>query len=449
MGRSRFGKFVRTGFIFVFLTLFLSGCSAADIPLVGGLFKGSGGFSGNAQLSYWGLFEDGESLKPLINDYKEKHPSVEIDYQQKSYATLSQYKETLLNRFREGKGPDIARVHSTWIKDLQPFLAPLPSKVMSKEEYAKNFFPVIKESASVGENIYGLPLMYDGLLLVANKALLAEANISLPRTWDEFRQSAVRLTKTDPQTRKITQSGAAFGAYSNIPHAIDVLILMFLQSNLKVSADLSTQAAADALTFYTNFLSVDRVWDEAFPSSIVSFARGQTAMIFVPSWRILDIKNLNPALDIITGNVPQVPNLEGVTSNEMTLASSWVEVVSKDSKGKEAAFDFLKFISSPDQLRKIYALQGQNRTFGEPYPRPDLAEGLSSDPYLGPLMASATKAKSAPFNDAVGDDPYVEALGAAINAAVRGDDPKQALANAKKTIEQLQNSSAPQPTSKK
>ena len=279
----KFRKILKVSLIFTLTAVILSGCSAADIPLVGGLFKGSGGFSGKASLTYWGLFESPDSYKPLINDYKDKHQGVEIDYQQKSYSTLSQYKETLINRFREGKGPDIVRIHSSWLKDFQSFLAPLPIKVISKEDYSKSFFPVIKDGASVGDTIYGIPLMYDGLMLIANKKLLSEANITLPRTWDEFRQAVVRLTKTDPQTKKITQSGAALGSYGNIPHAVDILLLMFLQSNLKIPADLGTQAAADALTFYTNFITVDRVWDETFPSSIVSFARGQTAMIFSPS----------------------------------------------------------------------------------------------------------------------------------------------------------------------
>lgn len=446
---KKFLRAARTALVFVFLSFFLSACSAADLPLLGGLFKGGGGFSGKASLTYWGLFESPEVMKPLINDYQEKHTGVSVDYQQKSYSTLAQYKETLLNRFREGKGPDIARIHTSWLRDFQPFLAPLPAKVLSKEEFGRTFFPVVREGSSVGETILGLPLMYDGLMLVANKKLLGEAGVSLPRTWDEFRLSTVKLTKTDPQKRKITQSGAAFGAYSNVAHATDALNLMFLQSNLKIPADLGTQAAADALTFYTNFLTVDRVWDETFPNSIVSFARGQVAMIFVPSWRLLEIKNLNPAIEIQTGSVPQVPNLEGVTSNEVTLASFWVEVVGRDSKAKEAAFDFLKFLSGAEPLKKLYALAAQDRLFGEPYPRKDLADSLGNDPHLAALVGSADKARLVPFNDAAGDDLYVEALGAAINSVLRGGDPKQALANAKKTIEQLQVGSSPKPTAKK
>lgn len=440
---------IKNGFFLLFLSAFLSGCSAADLPLVGNFFQGPNTPSGQANLSYWGLFESPDSLNPLISDYKEKHPTVTIDYQQKSYSTLAQHKESLLNRFREGKGPDIARIHSSWLKDFQPFLAALPTKILSKEEYTQTFFPVLKEAASVGETIYGIPLMYDGLLLVANKSLLEEVGLTLPRTWDEFRRASVKLTKTDPQTRKIIQAGAAFGAYANIPHSVDTLSLMFLQSGIRIPEDLSTQAAADALTFYTNFLTVDKVWDETFPNAVVSFARGQTALIFVPSWRIIDIKNLTPSLEIVTGIVPQIPNLEGITNDEITLATSWVEVVSKDSKVKEVAFDFLKFLSSADQMRKLYDLEAQNRVFGEPYSRKDLAEGLSSDPYLSALMSSASKARLSPFNDAAGDEPYVEALGTAINSVVRGGDAAQALTNAKKAIEQLRSNSSPKPTSKK
>lgn len=441
-------RILKSGFILVLLPFFLAGCSPADLPWVGGFLSGTGG-GDNASLIYWGLFEGPDSFNPLIADYKEKHPKITIDYQQKSYAGLAQYKESLINRLREGKGPDIFRIHASWLKDFQPYLAPLPSKVMGKDEYAQTFFPILKEAASVGETLYGFPLMYDGLVLVANKALLDEAAVSLPQTWDEFRQAAVRLTKVDDKSKKLVQAGVAFGAYGNIPHAVDVLSLMLLQSNLQIPNDLNTQAAADALTFYTNFLTIDRVWDETFPNAVVSFARRQTALIFVPIWRLLDIKNLNADIEMVVGPVPQIPSLEGMASSEIHLASVWIEVVAKDSKAKEVAFDFLKFLTSSDQMRKFYNLTGQNRAFGEPYSRQDLAKDLNSDPYLAALMGSAPKAKLASFNDAVGDDAYVEAFGGAINAVLRGGDPLQSLSNAKRAIEQLQSSRGAPPTSGK
>ena len=353
-----------------------------------------------APLTYWGLFESPEVFKPVINDYVESHQNVTVDYSQKSYSTLAQYKETVLTRLKEGKAPDVMRVHASWVGQLAPYLYPLPSKVMSKEEFGSTFYPAAREALTVNGEIYGIPLQYEGLLLMANKKLLDDAGVAFPQTWEQFRDAVSKLTKVSVDSKKISQSGAAIGVSSNIPHAADILSLMFLQSGLKIPDDINTQSAVETLTFYNIFYRSDKVWDETLPPSTTAFSRGQVAFIFAPSWRILEIKNLNPGLDIQVGSVPQVTDLDGKVTNEVQLASFWVEVVPKSSKFKDTAYDFLKFAASADSLKKMYAIEASGRLFGEAYPRRDMASLLSTDPYLGPLVASAPKAKISPIVDA-------------------------------------------------
>lgn len=283
-------------------------------------------------LIYWGLFEGEDVFKPIINDYLDKRPKTTVEYSQKSYATLSQYKETVLTRLKEGKAADIMRVHVSWVKNFAPYLAPLPPKIMSKEEYAKTFYPAAIKSLTVNGEIYGLPLHYDGLLLLGNKKLLDADQIATPKLWTEFRDAVSKLTKTDPQTKKITQAGAAIGVAGNIPHAADILSLMFIQSRLRIPDNLDSQNAADSLTFYVDkFFKEDKVWDETLAPSILAFSRGQVAFIFAPSWRILEIKENNPSLEILVSEPPQiVDDQEKVVA--ANLASFWVEVVPKSSK---------------------------------------------------------------------------------------------------------------------
>lgn len=406
----------------------------AGLTLTACSFPGTG--PGKAPLTYWGLFESPEVFKPVINDYTEKHSNVTVDYQQKSYSTLAQYKETVLTRLKEGKAPDIMRIHSSWVRELSPYLYNLPAKVMSKDEFGSTFYPAAREALMVGGEIYGVPLQYEGLLLLANKKLLDDAGVSFPQTWEQFRDAAAKLTKTAEGAKKITQAGAALGLSSNIPHAADILSLMFLQSGLKIPDDLSSQSAVETLTFYNIFYRSDKVWDETLPDSLLAFSRGQVAFVFAPSWRILDIKNLNPGLDIQVGSVPQVTDLDGKVTNEVQLASFWVEVVPKASKFKDTAYDFLKFVSSADSLKKMYALEATGRLFGEAYPRVDMATLLSTDPYLGPLVASAPKAKTSILVDASGNDQLVSILNKAIADGAAGADGKVALTNAKKNIDQ-------------
>lgn len=405
---------------------------------------------GKQPLTYWGLFESPEVFKPVINDYTAQHQNVTVDYSQKSYSTLAQYKETVLTRLKEGKAPDIIRIHSSWIKQFAPYLYAIPAKVMSKDEFANTFYPSAREYLTINGETYGIPLEYDGLLLLANKQLLDDGGVVFPQTWEQFRDAASKLTKVSGEAKKISQAGAAIGVSSNIPHAADILSLMFLQSGLKIPDDINTQSAVETMTFYNIFFRSDKVWDESLPSSITAFSRGQVAFIFAPSWRILEIKNLNPTLNVQVGGVPQVTDIDGKVSSEVQLASFWVEVVPKSSKFKDAAFDFLKFAASPESLKKMYAIESTGRLFGEAYPRKDMATLLSTDPYLGPLVASAPKAKTSVIVDGSGNDEVVNALNKAISDGAGGADGKLALDNAKKNIDQLNSRPAPvTPTSKK
>lgn len=446
MPNSKRPRFLVVIFL-IFSALFLAGCNLADPQSWLARLPGQSRENQPVALTYWGLFTAKEVLSPLIREYQEKHPNVSIDYSPRTFSSLAQYKELLLSRLRQGTGPDIFRLHASWVPQFASALSPLPPKVMPEKEYREVFFPVISKAA-VNGSFYVLPLQYDGLALYINEDALAEVGGKAPQTWDEFRQLAVRLTKTDAENaEKIIRAGAALGNAANIPYAADILGLMLAQSGLAFPADLDSEPAQHALIFYTNFLRKDRVWSPALPNAVAAFARGQAAMIFAPAWRMADIVNLNPALKFSLNPVPQLPALEGRGQTSVSWASFWVEGVSAKSKNKEAAWDFLKFLSSPEALKKMHAYETQFRPIGQLYPRQDLAGDLSVDPKTAPVLAGALNAETSLLTDWSGNDPYVEAAYNAIESVLKGTTPAEALTVARRTIEQLLGiSAAPSPS---
>lgn len=395
-------------------------------------------------LTYWGLWEDPDIVKPLLTDfvtaYTKEHPnlSLMINYEKRAFGTLEQYKETVLTRLERGTGPDIIRIHNSWVKELAGELSPLPSAVMAESDYSSAFYPVALSSAKVGEKIYALPLEYDGLVLFYNKDLLKGVDVaSALATWEGFRREAVKLTQweeNDPK-KKILRAGAAFGAANNISHSADLLSLLLAQSGIDPLTGLKTQAAADALTFYANFVKVDHIWDETLPFSINAFANGQVAMIFGPSWRALNIRDLNPQLNFAAVAVPQLPATQ---EKPVHWASFWMEAVNSDSKNAEIAWALLKFLAEEEQQRKFYSAASQVRYFGEPYSRSSLAEELKTHELLGSLLASAVTATSSKTVDFSGNKDYVDAFKQAIGDVLAGKSASGALDTAQKTIDQLE-----------
>lgn len=400
-------------------------------------------------LTYWGLWEEADIIKPFLTDfvsaYTKKHPkiSLTINYEKRTFGTLEQHKETLITRLRQGTAPDILRLHNSWVKEFAAELAPLPTAVMSEGDYTSSFYPAALASAKVGEQIYAIPFEYDGLVLFYNKDLFKGVDVaSALSTWEGFRREAVRLTQweeNDPKKR-ILKAGVAFGAANNISHSADLLSLLLSQSEVDPLTGLKTQAAADALTFYANFVKVDHVWDETLPLSINAFANGQVAMVFGPSWRALNIRDLNPQLNFAAVPVPQLPAAQ---EGGVHWASFWMEAVNKDSANAEVAWELLKFLAEEEQQRRFFSAASQVRYFGEPYSRPSLATDLKTHEILGALFAGAPNAVSSKTVDHSGNKAYVDALKQAIGDALAGKDAAKALGTAQATINQLEGIAPP------
>jgi len=392
-------------------------------------------------LTYWGLWEPEPVMNGIIAEWEKDHPQIKVKYLQQSHR---EYRERLQSALAREEGPDIFRFHLTWVPMLKNELEPMPPSVMSSSVYEQTFYPVVAENLRAGTSYLGIPLMVDVLALFYNEDIFLAAGKSPPTTWEELRTVANELTVKD-ETGKIQTAGVALGAPVNVDHWSDILGLMMLQNG----ADLTNPAAcskqaeeeiclgADALTYFTIFKNVDRVWDETLPSSTQAFAAGKLAMYFGPSWRVFDIKALNPKLNFKIIPVPQLPG----DKQKITWANFWVEGVTRKSKYRKEAWEFLKFLSSPETLEKLYQAESNLRLFGEIYPRKEMAEKLKSNPLVAPFVEQIPQAKtwylcSFTWDNGI-NDRMIKYFEDAVNAVNEGKTAKEALTTATQGISQL------------
>lgn len=338
--------------------------------------------SSGGQITWWGLWEDETVLAPLISEYEAQNPKIKIKYVRQS---KEDYRERLTNALAKGSGPDIFRFHNTWVPMYKSELDKVPQSIYTVSEFSETFYPVSLSDLTVGSNLVGLPLEYDTLLLYINEDIFEKAGKSVPATWNELRQTARELTILDEQG-SVTQSGVALGRTENVDHWPEILGLMMLQNGVDLTKP-TGKLAEDALDFYTIFGREDGVWDATLPSSTVSFAGGNLAMYFGPSWRAHEIRMQNPNLKFKTVAVPQLPKTEA-NEADVSYASYWVEGVWSRSKNKSEAWKFLKFLSSKSSLSKFYTQTSKTRMFGEPFSRKDMKEVLADHPIIGSVVQS-------------------------------------------------------------
>ncbi len=390
-------------------------------------------------LNYWGLWEPPEVIQGVLLDREKTHPNIKINYSQQ---TIREYRERLQSALARGEGPDIFRFHITWTPMFKNELEPMPNSIMTDSQFESAYYPVISQNLKQGSTYLGIPLMIDNLALFYNEDIFQAAKKNPPVSWDELRQTAADLTVKN-EMDQIQTAGVALGLTSNVDHWSDILGLMMLQNGVDLTnpgacafqAGEEVCLGVDALTFFTIFNKVDKVWDETLPASTLAFASGKVAMYFAPSWRVFDIKNINPHLNFKIVPVPQLPG------TNITWATFWVEGVAKKSKYSKEAWEFLQFLSSPATLEKLYQAESNIRLFGEIYPRKEMAEKIKTNLLVAPFLDQASQAKtwflcSNTFDNGI-NDRIIKYFEDAVNAVNRGVAAKEALQTTSQGISQL------------
>lgn len=414
------GSFLKKIFLLLFFILLVGGA------ILGG--KYALGFVQSNQevtIQYWGLWENDALITPVIADFEAKNPKIKVQYVKQNHR---QYRERLQAAIARGDGPDVFRFHNTWVPMLKDDLAPVPETVMSASTFSSTFYKVASRDLVAGQTIFGIPLMIDGLGLYYNEDMFAAAGVALPTTYEELLQIVPQLTVK--QENQILTSAIAMGTTGNVENFSDILAVMMMQNGAKLTEPKGVEAE-QTLIFFRKFADpADPVytWNATLDNSIVAFANGQVAMIFAPSWRAFDIKQINPNLRFRIAPIPQLPG------NTVTWASYWVEGVSTKSKQKEAAWQFLNFLTSRETAIKLYTEASKSRLFGEPYARVDMGEDLAEDPYVGAFIKQAPDGRSFPLASRTFDnginDKLIKYLEDAVNSVKNGSAPTEALGTA-------------------
>lgn len=380
----------------------------------------------NVEITWWGLWEDVSVYSEVIAEYQSLNPKVTINYIKQS---PQDYRERLTNALAKGSGPDIFTFHNSWVPMFSKDLDNLPSSFMSAADMAQNYYPVMSADLASGVGIVGVPLGFDALTLFINEDIFKNEGIDPPTTWDDLREKAKLLTKTENGV--IQQAGIALGRTENIDHWPEILALMMLQNG----ADLSNPEGIlveDAILFFTIFSRVDGVWDATLPPSTTAFASGKLAMYFGPSWRAFNIKEQNPDINFRTIPLPQLAK-EDPSEPNVSYASYWANGVWTRSEKKTQSWDFLKFLSTRESLEKVYKQAATGRGFGQIYPRTDMANFLIEHPVLGSIVKLAPEAQSwyladRTFDGATGINSQLKQyFGDAINAVNQGDSIAEAM----------------------
>lgn len=420
-------------FSFTFLS---SGCSC------GGKQKAS------ADLTYWRLFDDKTVFEPLLSAYQTSNPQIKITYEKKDH---EEYYNNLLDELAAGKGPDMFMIRNDWLPAFKDKIDTVPSDIISQEDYRKTFVDVASNELIEGDKIYGIPYTVNTLALIFNQDLLSNARYSKPpANWNEFMTYSKKLTRL--KGSYVSRAGTALGTTTNLGYGVesspkiatDILSAMMMQSGDQMVSDDKKSATfglpqdkpsggdvypgTSALNFFASFSMPSKetyTWNTKMETVAQSFAKQKVAMIFGYSDIISQIQNLNPNIRLYTAKMPQVKG----TDEKMTIASYWIEVVSKNSQQKQQAWDVIKSLSDVDPITKIVTATHR------PPSRKDLVMAYSSDPVYGAFSEQLDSART--WYKGKQPDKIYTIFASMINGVSRGQKPQNSIDKARNSVTSL------------
>lgn len=301
-------------------------------------------------LTYWGVLYPEEVMNSVIKDYEALNPNVNIVYTQQKFDSIhSLYKQFLINRFESGNVSGLVEMHSTWLPEFVTKIS-LDNNNITREEFNNRFYPVAlnQHTTTTGKTI-GIPMNYDGLMLIYNKDHYNDLELTVPVTWDDFKTNAQKLSIRNSDG--FERYGAAMGGSSNVTHLTDILAVMLTQNRVVIPQRLDSPLSNLVFRNYLDYrIGSNPTWSLTANEDYKEFARGKLSMMFATLDTVKKIKEINRTINIGYADLPQLPLEDGSTS-KVGFASYYSITVNKNLSNLEEtiAWDFANWLSEQDQ----------------------------------------------------------------------------------------------------
>ena len=331
-----------------------------------------------------------EQMRPLdacYRAYEKLHPDIRIVYQQ---SAITDFLQTVMTARLAGTSPDIYSVYSQWSGQMTDagLLAPPPKPVL--DFVADAYVPNTIDGARAKRKLWGIPAEISTYLLVYNKKLFHDVGVEAPpKTWDELREIAKKITKRNAQGN-ITTAGYAFGpTVANAVHPYFSLLLSQGTTPFKPDAAGSNLASPQSQTVLDQMAKLFADGSAAPGVVVRDFPSGTVGMEIIANWFKDTLRQgFGDQFDATVGVAP----IPSPNSDWKTFQYSFFWAVDQRSRNKDQAWDLLRWLNTPQTI-------GARSCTGEMLLQMGGLTGNKAD-----IAASASE-----LNDAF-SRPYVDAI---------------------------------------
>ncbi|MGQ9584108.1 MAG: ABC transporter substrate-binding protein [Anaerolineae bacterium] len=262
---------------------------------------------------------------------------------------FAQVRDKIIATHLAGQIADVLNMNSPWVVELaeQGILEPLNPYL---ESAGKDFTDSLVSGPMQPwkGQIHCIPLTSIPFLLFYNEKKLEEAGFSEPpKTWADVESMGPKLTDPAKNTYCYASGMAAQAPYNGVRIEIWPLIYQCNDNVVKDGkANMNSPAAAKALKFWVKLVNELKIYAPGVLTNlekdkIEAFGAEQTALLWSNVAHVTVLEQRNPALKFGLAPLP-----EGDTYG--TGLTGWNSSIAKLSKNKEAAWEFIRWLSSPE-----------------------------------------------------------------------------------------------------
>ena len=310
-----------------------AGSQAAGSPAESGGASPAANLSGD--LTVWAMGNEGTKLSALADAFMKDNPNVKVSV---TPVDWGQAVAKLQTAIAGNTTPDVSQMGTDMMGQFGASGAfdPVPSDIDSSQ-----FFKSAWDTNMVGGVASGVPWYVETRLLYYRTDIAEKAGItSPPATWDDLAAMAKAMK---------AKGGAKWGISLGTKNWQEYFPFLWSNGGDVVDASgnpaLNSTQAVEALTFYDSFFK-DGLTPKSVPEGFditPAFVKGDNPMFFSGPWHLGLIKDAGGAS--FDGKWAIAPMPKKATATSFVGGSNMV--VFKNTKNRDAAWAFVKFLADP------------------------------------------------------------------------------------------------------
>jgi multiple sugar transport system substrate-binding protein len=275
-----------------------------------------------------------------------------------TYIPFSNLREALAAEMVGGTSDyDAVVAMDQWIPSLANLMDPMDARITEKKIDLKRYPQAFLQVGNVGGRQLGLPTRAHVQLLFYRKDLFAKHNIAVPKTWDEVINAGKTIQEKEPG-----MSGIALPYGKNNGQNLMIWYNFLWGRGADVfdangQPAFASDAGLKATQDYIDLLRTHKVTPAAAVSfieqdTVNSLRGGNSAM--VPIWWWARGGMLDPKVSKLTEDQLGFAPMPGFSAGQsFTYINCWIYALTKNAKRKDAAMEFITYITDPSIERDI------------------------------------------------------------------------------------------------